>query len=396
MGHDFDRRIDRLGTACEKWEGMEKGYGRSDLLPMWVADMDFAVPDAVADAVVERARHPNYGYTVIDEPVYAAIEHWLATRQSWTVEREWIRLTPGTVPGLGDMVQIFTEPGDRVLIQPPVYFPFGRLIERSGRVVAPNRLVREGGRYRMDLDDLRRRAREGARVLILCSPHNPVGRVWTPEELRALERVCREEGVLVLADEVHGDLTYPGVVHRPYGSLGEAFARGSILFTAPSKTFNLAGLQTSVAIIADPELRRRYDAMADETHLGFGNTFGLTALTAAYRHGAPWLDALRQYLAGNLAFLEAFIAREVPEIEVVHPEGTYLVWLDCRKLGLSAADLAAFMREEARVALNDGYLFGEGGDGYERMNIACPRAMLKEALERIAAAVGRTRAPAGR
>lgn len=387
MGYDFDRRIDRLGTASEKWEGMGPIYGRDDLLPMWVADMDFAVPDVVATALAERAAHPVYGYTVYSGSVYAAVEGWLRERHGWAVERDWIRFSHGVVPGLGILVRAFTAPGDGVIIQPPVYSPFARLIERNDRVVVENPLVLEGGRYRMDLDDLRARARAGARVLILCSPHNPVGRVWTPEELRALDQVCREEGVLVLSDEVHGDLTYPGVVHTPYGSLGGGAARRAVILTAPSKTFNLAGLKTSVTVIADPALRERHDAVVEESILHFGNTFGLTALTAAYSHGAEWLDALRQYLAGNLAFLEEYVARELPEVAVIRPEGTYLVWMDFRRLGMDAETLAEVMRAEARVALNDGHTFGQGGAGFERMNIACPRSMLAEALARITAAV---------
>ena len=389
MTYDFETRIERRGTACEKWDGMEKEFGYPGLLPMWVADMDFAAPPEVVDALVARARHGVYGYTMYAEPARRAVQDWLAMRQGWPVEADWIRFSPGVVPGLVFVVKTFTRPGDGILIQPPVYYPFAQLIERNGRRVVQNPLVLEGGRYRMDLDDLRAKARAGARVLILCSPHNPVGRVWTPDELRALARVCVEEGVLVVADEVHGDLTYPGVRHTPYASLGVEAAERSITFTAPSKTFNLAALQTAVVIIPEGELRRRYDAFIDEVFMIFANAFGLAALEAAYGHGAPWLDELRQYLAGNLALLEEYLAREIPEIEVVRPEGTYLVWLDCRRLGMEADELATFMRAEARVALDDGHIFGTGGAGYERINIACPRSMLAEALERIAAAVRR-------
>ncbi len=389
MAFDFDRRIDRVGTASEKWDGLEKEYGSADLLPMWVADMEFGAPDAVVEALVERARHPIYGYTFHTEAVYEAIERWLLDRHGWRVERDWIRFGSGVVPNLSLVVRKFTRQRDRILIQPPVYYPFRWVIERQGRRVVTNPLVREGDHYRMDLDDLREKARAGARALVLCSPHNPVGRVWRADELRALGEVCEQAGLLVLADEIHSDLTYPGVTHTPYASLDERYARHSITFVAPSKTFNLAGLQTSVAIVPDAELRRRYDELVAEVVGGFGNVFGQIALVAAYRHGDAWLDELRAYLAANLAFLEDFIAREIPAIHVVPPEGTYLVWLDCRGLGMDSTELAAFMRQQAKVALDDGDMFGVEGAGYERINIACPRAMLAEALERIAQAVRR-------
>jgi cysteine-S-conjugate beta-lyase len=396
-GYDFDRRIERRGTASQKWDRLEKVYGLSDLLPMWVADMEFAAPPEVVGALAARVQHPVYGYTVNTEPVYRAIQTWLRSRQGWTVEEDWIRFSPGVVPGIVFALKAFTEPGDGVLVQRPVYPPFSTLVGRTSRRLINNPLVLDGGGYRMDLEDLRAKARNGARALLLCSPHNPVGRVWTEDELRALGDVCNEENVLVLADEVHGDLTYPGVRHTPYASLGPSHGAGSVTFTAPSKTFNLAGLQTAVAIIPDAGLRRRYDALMEELFEGdllvYGNVFGLTALEAAYTHGGAWLDQLREYLAGNLAFLKAYVAREIPDIQIVHPEGTYVVWLDCRRLGMEAQELTAFMRQ-AGVALNDGHTFGPEGAGYERLNLACPRTMLAEGLDRIAAAVRSRRATA--
>jgi cysteine-S-conjugate beta-lyase len=393
--YDFDRRIDRRGTASEKWDYMEKVYGSAELLPLWTADMEFTAPPEVVQALAARVRHGVFGYTVNTEPVYQAIQMWLRTRQAWPVERDWVRFSPGVVPGIVFALKTFTEPGDGVLIQPPVYPRFSKLVQFTGRRLLNSPLVLDGRRYRMDLADLRAKLRSGVRALILCSPHNPVGRVWTADELRDLGDVCNDEGVLVIADEVHGDLTYPGVRHTPYASLGATYAARSITFTAPSKTFNLAGLQTAVAVIPDAELRQRWDTFMQELFEGilvvFGNVFGVTALQAAYTRGGPWLDHLREYLAGNLAFVEKYIAREIPEIEVIHPEGTYLVWLDCRRLGMEPEELAAFLQAEAGVALNHGYTFGPEGAGFERLNIACPRSMLEEGLDRLAAAVRRRR-----
>ncbi len=394
MPYDFDSRIERRGTASEKWDGLAKHYGRADLLPMWVADMDFAAPGAIVEALATRARHLVFGYTDYDEALYQAVADWLETRHGWVVPREWIVFGPGVIMNLIYALGAFTDLGDGVIIQRPVYHPFTQVVERNGRAVVDNPLVLDGGRYRMDLDDLRAKARSGARMLILCSPHNPVGRVWTREELTGLGDICNEHGILVVSDEVHGDLTYPGVQHVPYGSIGEAYARNSIVLAAPTKTFNLAGLQSAYAIVADPDLRRRLADHMDAVALvpkSFGNAFALEALKAAYGRCADWLDELRAYLAGNLAFLEDFLAREIPEIRPIHPEGTYLVWLDCRGLGMDADELSTFMRDEARVALNDGQVFGAEGAGFERINIACPRSMLAEALERMAAAAATRR-----
>ena len=391
MPFDFDLRPERRGTASEKWDALSEHYGRDDVLPMWVADMDFSAPPALVEALEARVRHGVYGYTMYDEEAYEATAVWVRSRHGWPVERDWIVFGPSVMPHVGYAIGAFTRPGDGVIVQRPVYDPFGEAIERNGRVVVNNPLVRDGdGNYRMDLDDLRAKARAGARLLILCNPHNPVGRVWTRAELTALSEVAAECGLLVVSDEIWADLTYPGARHVPYASVVPSPARDTVVLMAPTKTFNLAGLASAYAIIPDPELRRRYREYEDAVGhpaLQFGNVMALTALRTAYGRCADWVDELRAYLGANLAFLEDFLAREIPEIRPVHPEGTYLVWLDCRALGLDADALDAFFRNRARVALKDGRTYGSEGEGFQRINIGCPRSMLAEALERMAAAV---------
>ena len=387
--NSFDQVIERRNTASVKWDLVEQLYGSRDVLPMWVADMDFPTAQPVVEAIAARAQHAIYGYTTRPDSVYEAIQDWAAQRHGWTMQREWIGFSPGVVPGLAFLLLALSDPGDKVIIQPPVYHPFAFTIRENGRQIVNNPLIFEGGRYRMDFDDLRQKAKDGARLMILCSPHNPVGRVWTRAELRELGEICIEQGIFVISDEIHSDLLLEGQVHTPFAALGEAFAQNSAICTAPSKTFNLAGLQTSVVTIPNKQHRDRFAAVLDRLHLGMPNTFGLVAMEAAYRHGGPWLDALRGYLSENLRYLTDFLAREVPQIQVVEPQGTYLVWLDCRGLGLSTEELSRFMREDAKVGLDDGHIFGPGGDGFERINIACPRALLADGLGRIADAVRR-------
>ena len=385
----FDEVVERRNSGSVKWDLVERLFGAPDVLPMWVADMDFRAAKPIVDAVVARARHGIYGYTTRPDGVYEAIADWARSRHGWTIEREWISFSPGVVPGLAFLLLALSDPGDKVILQPPVYYPFAATIRGNGREIVDNPLILENGRYRMDLDDLRRKARAGARLMILCSPHNPVGRVWAREELLALGEICLENGVVVLSDEIHSDLLFPGQVHTPFAAIREDFARNSVVCTAPSKTFNLAGLQTAVVTIPNKELREKFDAVLDHLHLSLPNPFGLAAMEAAYRHGAAWLDELLAYLSGNLQYLTAFLEREAPSIKVVRPEGTYLVWLDCRELGLPPEDLARLMRQDAKVGLDDGHIFGPGGEGFERINIACPRSQLHEALQRIAGAVRR-------
>jgi cystathionine beta-lyase len=396
MKYDFDTEISRRGTRSVKWEFVKRGpdlvpwertdpeLGEGRVLPMWVADMDFPCPKPVIDALVQRAAHGIYGYTAMTGAYADAVVRWMRKRQGWSIEPDWICTSPGVVPALNLLVETFTSPGDRVLIQPPVYFPFFSAVQSHGREIARNSLVYEDGRYGMDLADLEEKARDPAvKMAILCSPHNPVGRVWTREELIRFGEICLENEVLVVSDEIHGDLIYPGHEFVPFAGISEDFAGAAVVCTAPSKTFNMAGLHTSNIVIANPALRARFrQALLGHGIMGMG-AFGVVAAEAAYNHGEEWLEQVLDYLQGNLRYLEDYVARHLPPIRVVPPEGTYLVWLDCRRLELDKRELERLMLDEARVYLEEGYVFGSEGEGFVRMNIACPRSILAEALDRI-------------
>ena len=389
MKFDFDRVIDRTGTASFKWDLVDGIFGGAGLLPLWVADMDFESPPEVVEALVKRARHGVYGYTAPMPEYYRAAAEWFERRHAWRIAPEWIVTAPGVVPALNLLIQTFTEPGDGVIVQQPVYYPFMRSIKNNGRKVINNPLRLEEKVYRVDFDDLEQKAKDpSARLMILCSPHNPVGRVWTREELKRIGDICLAHDILVVSDEIHCDLTYRGYRHVPFGSLGRDYLMKSITCTAPSKTFNLAGLQTANLVMAAPDLSQRYARTIDCLGLKWPNLFGAEALIAAYRHGGAWLDQLMEYLAGNLAFLKDYIAAHMPRIGVIEPEATYLVWLDFRDYGLDTESLKRLMRDKARLALDDGYIFGSPeGDGFERINIACPRSILEESLKRMREAV---------
>ncbi len=385
MKFDFDKIIDRTGTASFKWDLVDGIFGGTGLLPLWVADMDFESPPEVVAALVQRAKHGVYGYTAPMPEYYQAVADWFDRRHAWRITPEWIVTAPGVMPALNLLIQTFTEPGDGIIVQKPVYYPFMRSIKNNGRRVINNPLKLEGNAYRIDFDDLERKAGDpAARLMILCSPHNPVGRVWTKEELKRIGEICLAHDVLVVSDEIHCDLIFAGHRHVPYGSICSEFLMKSVTCTAPSKTFNLAGLQTANLVIASLDLRQRYNRTIDCLGLRWPNLFGAEALIAAYRHGDKWLDQLMEYLSCNLAFLKEFIAANMPRVRVIEPEATYLVWLDFREFGLDTEALKVLMRKGARLALDDGYVFGSPeGDGFERINIACPRSILEEALTRM-------------
>ncbi len=400
MDHNFDLEVGRRDTNSVKWEFLQSDedllkfkqtdscFGEDRVLPMWVADMDFRSPGPVVEALVARAQHGIYGYSAPTQAFHQSVLRWMQRRHGWKIEPEWICVTPGVVPALNMLVRAFVSTGDRVLIQPPVYYPFYGAVENNGAELALNPLVYEGGRYRMDFADLEDKCRDPRlKLAILCSPHNPVGRVWTREELVRFGEICLESGVLVVSDEIHADLVYKGHVFTPFAKISDAFARGSITCTSPSKTFNLAGLQTSCILIPERNLRTQFERVLLSNGLFGIGAFGVVALQAAYDHGEEWLAQLLEYLEGNLAYLEKYVAEHIPQLTVVHPEGTYLVWLDCRALRLDKRELKRLMLEEARVYLDEGFIFGSEGEGFERINIACPRAILVEALDRIRQAV---------
>ncbi len=387
MHYDFDREVDRKNTAATKWDALEQRFGDKDLFPMWIADMDFVCPAPVLEAMKARVDHGVFGYNTKPDSYFQAIIDWMQTRHQWSVQKDWICHSPGVVPALSFTVSTFTEPGDKVIIQQPVYPPFASVVKNNGRELVNNPLVLKDGRYCMDFDDLKSKLDSRVKLLILCSPHNPVGRVWTRDELVQLGELCREHNVLVVSDEIHFDAVFDGHTHVPFASISEAFADRSIICTAPSKTFNLAGLQTSVVIIPNEELRAKFKKTLGGYDLDSLNTFGLVALESAYRHGAEWLDQLLVYLQENLRFLQEYLGEHAPQLTVIQPEGTYLVWVDCRALGLDAKELEQFMLKQAKVAVNQGYTFGPGGEGFVRLNIACSRKLLETGLERIVKAV---------
>lgn len=387
MTYDFDAAPDRRHTLSLKWDYCPRTYGLHDVIPMWVADMDFPAPQPVVDAVVARAIHPIYGYASTPRGFWDAAATWLRQRHGWDVHAGWLARSPGVVPTLSLCITAFTQPGDKVVVQPPVYYPFFWAAENNGRRLVRNPLRLDGGRYRMDLDDLERKIDSRTRMLLLCSPHNPVGRVWTREELERLGDICARHDLLVVSDEIHMDLVYPGHEHVPFASLSPGLAERTITCVAPSKTFNVAGLTTSLVVASNASLLARYNAALTASGLGIGSLFGTVALEAAYRDGGEWLDQLLVYLAGNVDYAERFIGERIPALRFVRPEGTYLALIDCRDLELAQAALDEFFLRTARVYFDSGPMFGDECTGFERINLACPRSLLQEALERMERAV---------
>ncbi len=382
MKYNFDEYVERRNTKSVKWDGMKEVFGTEDALPMWVADMDFLSPPEVVNALIERAKHGVYGYTLKDEGFYNSFINWVKKRHNWEIERKWIVATPGVISALSLAILTFTKPSDEIILQPPVYYPFFRVVSGLGRKIVYNPLKFENERYTIDFDDLERKINGKTKMLILCSPQNPTGRVWTEEELSKLGNICKRNDILIASDEIHADIVYKEYKHTPIASLND-FANNTITFMAPSKTFNVAGLNTAMTIIPNEELLKSFSMMLENMGLGIGNVFGITASQAAYEDGEEWLDALLDYLKENLEFLKSFVAERMPQVKVVEPEGTYLVWMDFRFLNMSDEELRTFMLENAKVALDDGYIFGPGGSGFQRINIATPRKLLKEGLERM-------------
>jgi cystathionine beta-lyase len=387
MPYDFDQHVNRYNTASIKWDEAGRFFGEKDILPMWIADMDFMSPTPVIEAIKKRAEHGIFGYTSETESYRESVVDWLRRRFNWEVREEWIYHSPGIVSALSFLIQTFTQTGDKVLIQPPVYYPFTEVIVNNGRQVIHNRMALEDKRYSMDIDDLRTKASQGPKMIILSNPHNPVGRVWTEAELLELGTICQNNKVVVVSDEIHADLLYPGYTHVPFARISEEFAQNCIVCTAASKTFNLAGLQTSNLIIANPALGKMFRTTMKKHHLLRANIFGAVATESAYRHGEEWLEQLLGYLNGNRLFLTEYVETRIPKIKVIEPEGTYMVWVDCRGLGMDTMGLEHFMRKEAKVGIDNGHLFGPGGEGFIRLNIACPRATLEAGLRRIEKAV---------
>ena len=387
MQYDFDTPIDRTHTWSIKHDFKKENGKADDILPLWVADMDFRSPDSVVEALKKAVDHGIFGYSRADESYFDAVAAWYQKRHHLTLQPEWMTCTPGIVFALSIAVRAFTQEGDAVLIQPPVYHPFSRAILRNKRTLVENPLVLKDGHYEMDLEDLEQKVLdEHVKLMILCNPHNPVGRVWTREELTALADICLRHHVYVISDEIHGDFVWRGHEQTPYASISEEACLHSMMCTAPSKTFNLAGMATSNLFIPDPEMRRKFRSELLDVGQENMNRLGLFACRAAYEGGGEWLDQLIGYLAGNLALVRDFCKNRVPQIQLVEPEGTYLAWLDCRELGMTDDELMAFFSDEAKVWLDPGTHSGEQGSGFMRFNLGSSRSVIAQALDQIEAA----------
>lgn len=389
---DFDTVPNRRGTNCFKYDFAREMGMPEDVLPLWVADMDFPTAPAVLERLHALAEHGIFGYTGVKDAYFSAVHNWYAQRFGWETQRSWLVTTPGVVFAIAIAIRAFTQKGDAILIQQPVYYPFANKVTENDRQLVVNPLVLKNGRYEMDFADMERKIVDyHVKMLLLCSPHNPVGRVWTKEELLRVGEICQKHGVLVVSDEIHADFTYAGHTHRVFASVKSEFADFTITCTAPSKTFNLAGLQNSNIFIPNRQLRHAYKKELSACGCGGTNCMGMAACQAAYEAGADWLEQLKQYLAGNLAYIRQFLREKLPEIALIEPEGTYLVWLDLRKLGLTEQQQRQLIVQDAKLWLDTGTLFGQGGEGFERINIACPRTTIEQAMQRLEHAVHKIR-----
>jgi cystathionine beta-lyase len=388
--YEFNAITDRRNTNCLKWDfAVERGRP-SDVLPLWVADMDFPAPPAVQEALHKAVSHGIFGYSDTKEDYFQAVSQWFQGHFGWKTQPEWLVKTPGVVYALAMAVQAFTQPGQSVLIQPPVYYPFFSVIQDNDRRLVESPLVHENGRYSIDFDDFERKVvEEQVKLFLLCSPHNPVGRVWTVEELRKIGSICQKHGVIVVSDEIHCDFALPGHPHTIFPAAVPELAEQTVVCTAPSKSFNLAGLQTSNIWIQNPQLRAAFCKQIDRSGYSQLNGLGLVACQAAYESGGEWLEQCKDYLRDNLEFVREYLAQNLPEIKLVEPEGTYFAWLDCSQLGLSQEALDDLVVNKAKLWLDAGHIFGGGADQFQRMVLACPRSILEQALKQLENAVHR-------
>jgi cysteine-S-conjugate beta-lyase len=385
--YNFDEIIDRKNTLCIKWDYTKEFLGEADVLPMWVADMDFKTPDFIVNAIKERTNHEIFGYSMRPPGYYQSIVDWVRDRHAWKIEKDWIVFSPGVVPAVNLAVLAFTQPGDEIIVQPPVYFPFFTAVTDHHRKLIYNQLRLESGSYSMGFDDLRKKISSKTKMIIISNPHNPVGRAWTKKELNELAQICFKNKILILSDEIHSDLVFKPNRHCVMAKLSDEIADHTLTMMAPSKTFNLAGMSTSSVIISNPELRSNFKGMLDKLHLGLGNIFGAVASEAAYTFGSNWLDQMLDYVKGNVDYVDDFLKSQLPQIKMIQPEATYMVWLDFRDLKLSRKELNELILKKAKLGLNDGEVFGLGGEGFQRMNLACPRSYVEMAMNQLKAAV---------
>lgn len=386
MKYDFDKPVDRNNTCCVKYDALEAVFGKTGLLPLWVADMDFETPDFIIDALKERLEHPVLGYACELPDYWPSVVDWQKRRNGWEIDPSHLAFVPGIVKGIGMVINVFTEPGDKIIIQPPVYHPFRLVPQKNGREIVWNPLKLTEHGYEMDLEQLES-VIDGCRVLILSNPHNPAGVAWPVETLRRLAEICRRHGVIVISDEIHSDMYLFGKKHVPFATVSDAAREISITFAAPSKTFNIAGVITSYCVVPDDSLRERLFSWIYANEMDAKGIFPPVATAAAYRKGESWLEQMLAYVGQNVLYVEDFCREHIPGIVPMRPDASFLVWLDCRGLGLDHDALISLFVDKAGLALNDGAMFGPGGEGFMRMNVGTRKAVLEEAMERLAAAV---------
>ena len=388
MRYNFDEIVDRSGSNCIKLEKLKPLFGHEDLIPLWVADMDFKSPPAIVEALRQRVDHAVFGYTLPSQAYTSSIVNWIERRHRWKVHDEHIIFVPGVVKGVAFAIDVFTRKGDKIIIQPPVYHPFRIVTSSLGREVVNNPLILDDGQYKMDFEGLRKIvANNRCKMLILCNPHNPGGRAWSPAELDELADICYENNILVVSDEIHADMALPGHQHTSFATASAKAEEISLTLMAPSKTFNIAGIVSSFAIITNKTIRKRYLAYLEPRELQQGTIFAFTATRAAYDECEDWLDQMLEYVQNNIDFVDSYLKENIPEIKAILPEASFLVWLDCRALNLSQQDLVKLFVEKAHLALNDGTMFGQGGEGFMRLNVGCPRSLLEKGLDNLKKAV---------
>lgn len=387
MKYNFDEVIDRRNTDCIRFELCEKFFGRADVLPLWIADMDFRTPDFIFEAICRRNEHPILGYTVMPQNYFSVIKNWQKQQHQWDIKEEWLGFSAGIVPGLSFCVQVYSNVGDEVIIQPPVYPPFLNVVCKNDRKLIFNPLKEVNGRFEMDFEDLENKITDKTKMLILCNPHNPGGRTWEIENLKKLAEICAKHNIIVVADEIHADMALPGYKHIPFAKSCEIAENISVTFIAPTKAFNMPGLQSSSYVIPNPDIKCKLDTFIDKCELIGGNIFAYMATIAAYEKGNEWRMQMLDYVNENIKFVKDYFEKNIPQIKPMHPEASFLVWLNCEDLGIAPEDLTDFVVHKAGLALNDGRTFGPGGENHLRLNVACPRSVLKIALEKLEKAV---------
>ena len=382
--YNFDEVIKRKGTGAIKTDLLKKRYGREDLIALWIADMDFRCGDFIIDTLTKRCQEGIFGYTTASDSYFESILEWVKNRHHWEIKREWLSYIPGIVKGIAFCVMKFTNPGDKIIIQPPVYHPFFLVPEDHSRKVVTNPLIEKNGKYRMDLEGLKKIVdKEKCKMLILCNPHNPIGITWDKETMQELAHICAENNILVVSDEIHADMGIFGHEHIPFAAVSQEAADNSITFMAPSKTFNIAGIVSSYSIVPNQQLRESFYQYLHASELSDGTIFAYIATEAAYKNGKDWMYQMLEYVENNILFTDKYLKENIPQIKAVIPEASFLIWLDCRALGLPQSELVSLFVNKAHLALNDGEMFGPGGSGFMRLNVGCSRVVLEQALEQL-------------